>query len=220
MRTFYVRPQRDAEGGDGAGDGTTYDNAWNGMDDVRLVGHVRGRPGAALAVAAAPAVPAVSWPSSCRMALYFEDTAPRPLPRRELSVAVRPAGLAGGDARCATPATRVSIICPTGKGYEKKLEVIDGIAHLPLRPAGRGRRRAAAMLLEYSAALFWTFLLSCRVLFDARLRRDPRLQSARPVLPDRRLLQAASARSSSSTTTTSTPSSTRPSSAAATSSGS
>jgi len=32
MKTFYVRPQCDA--GYGAGDGSTYENAWNGMQAV------------------------------------------------------------------------------------------------------------------------------------------------------------------------------------------
>jgi glycosyltransferase involved in cell wall biosynthesis len=64
----------------------------------------------------------------------------------------------------------VSIICPTGKGYEKKFEEIDGIAiyryDLPFEADG-----ALGYLLEYSTALFWTFLLSWKVLltrgFDA-----------------------------------------------------
>ena len=64
----------------------------------------------------------------------------------------------------------VSIICPTGKGYEKKHEVIDGIHiyrhNLPLEADG-----ALGYLLEYSAALFWEFVLAWRVLltrgFDA-----------------------------------------------------
>ncbi|WP_416898397.1 MAG: glycosyltransferase family 4 protein [Minwuia sp.] len=64
----------------------------------------------------------------------------------------------------------VSIICPTGKGYEKKHEVIDGIHiwrhNLPLDAKG-----AKGYLLEYSAALFWEFVLAWRVLltrgFDA-----------------------------------------------------
>jgi glycosyltransferase involved in cell wall biosynthesis len=58
----------------------------------------------------------------------------------------------------------VSIICPTGKGYEKKYEEIDGIAihryKLPNEAEG-----ALGYLLEYGAAMFWTFLLSWRVLF-------------------------------------------------------
>ncbi len=58
----------------------------------------------------------------------------------------------------------VTIICPTGKGYEKKYEEIDGIAihryNLPMEAEG-----AVGYALEYGAALFWTFLLSWKVLF-------------------------------------------------------
>jgi len=58
----------------------------------------------------------------------------------------------------------VSIICPTGKGYEKKHEVIEGINiyrhNLPLEAEG-----ALGYLLEYSTALFWEFFLSWKVLF-------------------------------------------------------
>ena len=58
----------------------------------------------------------------------------------------------------------VSIICPTGKGYESAYEEIDGIAiyryRLPMEAEG-----AVGYLVEYSAALFWTFLLSWKVLF-------------------------------------------------------
>jgi len=58
----------------------------------------------------------------------------------------------------------VSIICPTGKGYEKKVEVIDGINiyrhNLPLEAEG-----AIGYLLEYSTALFWEFYLAWKVLF-------------------------------------------------------
>ncbi|MHB8388098.1 MAG: glycosyltransferase family 4 protein [Acidobacteriaceae bacterium] len=65
---------------------------------------------------------------------------------------------------------RVSIICPTGKGYEKKYEVIDDIAiyryRLPFEAHG-----AAGYALEYSVALFWQFVLAVKVLrgrgFDA-----------------------------------------------------
>lgn len=56
----------------------------------------------------------------------------------------------------------VSIICPTGKGYEGKYEEIDGIAihryDLPMEAEG-----AAGYAIEYAAALFWTFVLSWRV---------------------------------------------------------
>ncbi len=57
----------------------------------------------------------------------------------------------------------VSIICPTGKGYEKKYEVIDGIHiyrhNLPLEAEG-----AVGYLLEYSLALFWECALAWKVL--------------------------------------------------------
>jgi glycosyltransferase involved in cell wall biosynthesis len=64
----------------------------------------------------------------------------------------------------------VSIICPTGRGYEKRFEVIDGIEiHRYALPAeGEG---ALGYLVEYSAALAFTFFLSlkvfCRKGFDA-----------------------------------------------------
>jgi glycosyltransferase involved in cell wall biosynthesis len=58
----------------------------------------------------------------------------------------------------------VSIICPTGRGFEAKFEAIDGIHiwryDLPLEGAG-----AMGYLVEYASALFWTFVLSLRVLF-------------------------------------------------------
>jgi len=57
----------------------------------------------------------------------------------------------------------VSIICPVGKGYEEKYELIDGVHiyrhSLPLEAEG-----ALGYLLEYSVALFWQFTLACRVL--------------------------------------------------------
>jgi glycosyltransferase involved in cell wall biosynthesis len=58
----------------------------------------------------------------------------------------------------------VSIICPTGKGYEKRFEVIDGIEihRYALPTEGDG---ALGYLLEYSAALAWTFGLSLKVFF-------------------------------------------------------
>ena len=56
----------------------------------------------------------------------------------------------------------VSIICPTGRGCEEKHVVIDDIAifryDLPIEGAA-----AAGYLVEYAAALWWTFVLSLRV---------------------------------------------------------
>ena len=58
----------------------------------------------------------------------------------------------------------VSIICPTGRGCEEKFAALDGIHiwryDLPTEAEG-----ALGYAIEYSAALFWTFLLSLRVLF-------------------------------------------------------
>ncbi|HYX62754.1 MAG TPA: glycosyltransferase family 4 protein [Burkholderiales bacterium] len=58
----------------------------------------------------------------------------------------------------------VSIICPTGRGCESKFEEIDGIAiwryDLPTEGAG-----PMGYLVEYGAALFWTFALSLKVLW-------------------------------------------------------
>jgi glycosyltransferase involved in cell wall biosynthesis len=57
----------------------------------------------------------------------------------------------------------VSIICPTGRGFESKFEVLDDIHiwryDLPMEGAG-----AMGYLVEYATALFWTFALSLRVL--------------------------------------------------------
>jgi glycosyltransferase involved in cell wall biosynthesis len=59
---------------------------------------------------------------------------------------------------------QVSIICPTGKGYEKKHEEIDGISiyRHDLPTEGKGPLGYAA---EYSAALFWEFVLAWRIFF-------------------------------------------------------
>ncbi|MES2159788.1 MAG: glycosyltransferase family 4 protein [Pseudomonadota bacterium] len=58
----------------------------------------------------------------------------------------------------------VSIICPTGKGYESRYEEIDGIHihryRLPLEAEG-----AKGYLVEYSLALFHTFRLAWKVHF-------------------------------------------------------
>ncbi len=58
----------------------------------------------------------------------------------------------------------VSIICPTGKGYEKRYEAIDGIDiwRYPLPAEAEG---ALGYAVEYFAALAWTFVLSLRIFF-------------------------------------------------------
>lgn len=62
----------------------------------------------------------------------------------------------------AAAGARVSIICPTGKGYEARFEVIEGIdihRHpLPLEASG-----ALGFLLEYGAALLWETWLAWKI---------------------------------------------------------
>ena len=80
--------------------------------------------------------------------LILVENLPSPFDRRvwQEANALRDAGYA------------VSIICPTGRGYEKKYEEIDGIAihryDLPMEAEG-----AMGYALEYGAALFHTFRL-------------------------------------------------------------
>jgi glycosyltransferase involved in cell wall biosynthesis len=89
-----------------------------------------------------------------RRVLILVENLPSPFDRRvwQEAGALR-------DAGCA-----VSIICPTGKGCEKKRETIDGIDiwryRLPIE--GRG---ALGYLVEYAAALAFTFFLSLRIFF-------------------------------------------------------
>lgn len=60
---------------------------------------------------------------------------------------------------------QVSVICPKGKGSTASHEVIDGVHiyrhSLPLDAEG-----VLGYAVEYSAALFWEFLLSLKVLWQ------------------------------------------------------
>jgi glycosyltransferase involved in cell wall biosynthesis len=56
----------------------------------------------------------------------------------------------------------VSIICPKGRGYEASRETIEGV-HIYRHPLPVEARGAAAYLVEYSASLFWEFVLSLKV---------------------------------------------------------
>lgn len=58
----------------------------------------------------------------------------------------------------------VSIICPTGKGYEKKYEVIQGV-HIYRYDLLLEAKGAIGYLMEYSLALFHTFRLAWKVQF-------------------------------------------------------
>ncbi len=57
----------------------------------------------------------------------------------------------------------VSIICPTGKGYEKRYEVLEGI-NIYRHPLPVDANGALGYLLEYSAALFFQFYLAVKIL--------------------------------------------------------
>jgi glycosyltransferase involved in cell wall biosynthesis len=56
----------------------------------------------------------------------------------------------------------VSVICPKGKGATASYEVIDGV-HIYRHPLPFDAEGALGYALEYSAALFWEFLLSLKV---------------------------------------------------------
>ena len=90
-----------------------------------------------------------------RRVLFLVENLPSPFDRRvwQEACALRDAGYT------------VSIICPTGRGYERKDETLDGIRILryDLPTEGEG---PLGYLLEYSVALFWSFVLSWRVRFD------------------------------------------------------
>jgi hypothetical protein len=58
----------------------------------------------------------------------------------------------------------VSVICPTGKGYEARYEEIDGV-HIHRHPLPIEAEGALGFLLEYGAALFWETALAWKIYF-------------------------------------------------------
>jgi hypothetical protein len=82
-KTFYVRPRSSA--GYGAGDGSSYENAWNGMDAVDWAAMKRAEP-ATLWVCGNPEG------EQGFLTIFVEksylEAAPHPLPRRELTESV------------------------------------------------------------------------------------------------------------------------------------
>lgn len=56
----------------------------------------------------------------------------------------------------------VSVICPTGKGYTKPYELIEGV-HVYRHPLPNEGRGALSYMREYAAALFWEYRLAWRV---------------------------------------------------------
>jgi glycosyltransferase involved in cell wall biosynthesis len=87
-----------------------------------------------------------------RRVLMLVENLPSPFDRRvwQEACTLRDAGYA------------VSIICPTGRGYESKFEVVDGIPiwryDVPVEGSG-----AAGYLAEYAVALFKTFIISFKI---------------------------------------------------------
>jgi glycosyltransferase involved in cell wall biosynthesis len=58
----------------------------------------------------------------------------------------------------------VSVICPTGKGYEKRYELLEGV-HIYRHPLPLDASSAFGYLLEYGAALFCETALAWRIFF-------------------------------------------------------
>lgn len=58
----------------------------------------------------------------------------------------------------------VSIICPTGKGYESRYELLDGV-HIHRHPLPAEGKGPIGFLREYSAALFWETVLAWKIYF-------------------------------------------------------
>lgn len=58
----------------------------------------------------------------------------------------------------------VSVICPTGKGYEKRYEYLEGV-HIHRHPLPFEANGAIGYLLEYGTALFWEFVLALKIYF-------------------------------------------------------
>src|SRR5436853_2655428 len=87
-----------------------------------------------------------------RRILMLVENLPSPFDRRvwQEACALRHAGYT------------VSIVCPTGRGYEKRFEVVEGVHiwryALPMEAEG-----AAGYAIEYATALLWSFVLSVRI---------------------------------------------------------
>jgi glycosyltransferase involved in cell wall biosynthesis len=102
------------------------------------------------------AIPAPAVSLADRRILIIVENLPLPFDRRvwQEAGALRDAGAV------------VTIICPTGKGYDARHEIIDGIEihRHPLPAEGNGPLGYA---LEYGSALFWEFTLALRVFLGA-----------------------------------------------------
>lgn len=97
---------------------------------------------------------AVSGQLAGRKVLIIVENLPVPFDRRVWQEA-RTLKSAGAE---------VAIICPTGKGYTARYELLDGI-HVYRHPLPLDAGGALGYLLEYGAALFWETVLSWKILF-------------------------------------------------------
>lgn len=89
------------------------------------------------------------------------------------------------EARTLTAAgAEVSVICPTGKGYEARYEKIDGV-HIHRHPLPLDARGASGYLLEYGAALWHEMRLALKI---RRARGFDTIQACNP--PDLMFLVA------------------------------
>jgi glycosyltransferase involved in cell wall biosynthesis len=90
-----------------------------------------------------------------RRVLFLVENLPSPFDRRvwQEACALRDAGHG------------VSIVCPTGRGYEKRFERLEGIDIWRYRLPTEGEG-PLGYLAEYATALFWSFALSFRIRFD------------------------------------------------------
>ena len=114
--------------------------------------------------------------------------APRPDHRREPAVPVRSARLAGSAHARSGRLSRVDHL-PEGQGLREELRGDRRHRDLPASAAVRRQRRARLPRRVQLGAARRVRAVAARA-GRARLRRDPRVQSARHDVPDRRLLQA------------------------------
>ncbi|WP_340108878.1 glycosyltransferase family 4 protein [Pikeienuella sp. HZG-20] len=107
-----------------------------------------------------------SRPLAGRRILIIVENLPLPFDRRVWH-----------EARTLTAAgAEVSVICPTGKGYEARYEEIDGV-HIHRHPLPLDAKGASGYLLEYGAALWHELRLALKI---RRLRGFDTIQACNP----------------------------------------
>jgi len=105
-------------------------------------------------VPAEPAAIVENRPLDGKKVLIVVENLPLPFDRRVWQ-----------EARTLTAAgATVSVICPTGKGFEKRYECIEGV-HIHRHPLPIDASGALGYLAEYSFALFWETVLAWKIFF-------------------------------------------------------